>query len=71
MSDIYNKTNNAPICPMCGGKSINYSFIQLDEEKKTGFGVVWCDDCKSAIHISRMKVADHSLEKEIPNNLRF
>ena len=58
------------ICPYCKSENVNYTLKIVDEKSKMGYGAIWCNDCKKAFHISRIKV-DEEIIKEIPSDLEF
>lgn len=64
-------TNGQPgTCPYCESENVNYILKIVDEKSKMGYGAIWCNDCKKAFHISRIKV-DEGIIKEIPSDLEF
>lgn len=64
------KTGNPGECPHCKSSNMTYAQIIDDEKTSMGHGVVWCEDCRKAFHISRIKVQDKDL-KTIPKDLVF
>ncbi len=59
-------------CPKCSSENTDYTTRIVDEETSIGYGVVWCNDCKSSLYISRMTVAkDKWSEKEFPKDIDF
>lgn len=42
-------------CPHCGKKCLDYLYIG-DEETRTGYLQVWCDECYNGIYISRTSI---------------
>ncbi len=57
-------------CPCCGSDNTDYNAVKV--EKDFGYGVVWCNNCKSAYNISRLKITNFMVTNhKIPNNLRF
>lgn len=42
-------------CPNCYEKDIDYLYIG-DEYTRIGYLQIWCNNCKKAIHISRVKI---------------
>ncbi len=64
------KTGNPGECPYCKSKNTAYALSIDDEETLMGHGAVWCEDCRKAFHISRIKV-DSKYVKEIPKNLLY
>ena len=48
---------NAPgNCPVCNSINTDYSMHIIDDKTNMGYGVIWCNDCKSAFHISSITV---------------
>ena len=46
-------------CPVCNTINTYYSMHIIDNKKNMGYGVIWCNDCKNAFHISRIKVSSN------------
>lgn len=58
------------MCPFCHSENTDYTFI--GETSKIGYGDIWCNDCKRAYHISRLRVtAGYNINKPIPQNLNY
>lgn len=57
-------------CPYCGSENTDCTFEALNSERM-GYGVLWCNDCKRAYHISRMIVPEGYKKKPIPKGLAF
>lgn len=57
-------------CPYCKSENLDYGQNLIDEEHQMGYGVIWCNDCRKAFHISRIKI-DKRFIKSIPSNLIF
>lgn len=58
-------------CPCCQSNKTEYG-VQVDNhEKMMGHGVIWCNDCKRAFLVSRMKIDDERYIKEIPSDLIY
>lgn len=59
-------------CPFCGSENTDFGFVK-SVSGKTGWGDLWCNDCKRAFHISRVgwegNVCLH--EKQPPEGLKF
>ena len=63
-------SNNAGECPFCLSKNTGYL------AKKTmgdmGYVDIWCNDCKKAVHISRMNIHGIEIgESNVPKGLIF
>lgn len=41
-------------CPICKSDNTDYRLIKINGDY--GYGDIWCNDCKSTYHISRMKI---------------
>lgn len=69
LESIFN--NNTPdACPCCGSKNTEYSAQKVQNDY--GYCVIWCNDCKSAYNVSRMKVTDDLItNKKIPVGLNY
>ncbi len=69
--------NEEGICPHCKKKALDYGYIILDKQKFSGCGVVWCNSCKHAFWLSRIKFETESDMKtfnimdKIPTGLIF
>lgn len=64
------ESKKSGVCPYCGSENTDYSFCGTP--LNIGFGVVWCNDCKKAYHISRIQIVDgYNLNKEIPKDLSY
>lgn len=64
--------NNTPgKCPCCGSFNTEYNAIKLIDNNY-GYCVIWCNDCKNAFNVSRMKILQNTItDKKIPNDLKF
>jgi formate dehydrogenase maturation protein FdhE len=62
--------NIAGKCPVCGSDNTDYALIIDEKETSMGHGAIWCNDCSSGFHISRIKI-NKAIEKEIPKNIKF
>lgn len=59
-------------CPECGSENTDYKCTIVVPEKKLGYMDVWCNECKSACHISRLEIAENLKETgTIPNGLKY
>lgn len=58
-------------CPFCNSNDTDASFIVVDNKTRMGFGIIWCNDCKHAFRLSRMKIESDMHEKKIPSDLKF
>ena len=45
----------APACPACGEPALTVAYAG-DPETRLGFGVVWCQACRCAVRLSRLRV---------------
>lgn len=63
-------TKTSGKCPYCGSDNTDYTFVgNLGEY---GYGEIWCCDCKSAYHLSRVQITkEYNLNKEIPKNIIY
>lgn len=57
-------------CPFCNSYNMDYSLTICDKENSMGYGVIWCNECKKAYHISRIKV-EKEHNNPIPQDLVF
>lgn len=63
-------THNTGKCPFCNSENTDYRIINLSSD--IGYGDVWCNDCKKAFHISRMKISEDIIKNsEIPKSLNY
>ena len=63
---------NAPgNCPVCNGINTDYSMHIIDDKTNMGYGVIWCNDCKNAFHISRIKVSPNMKNIPVPEGLKY
>lgn len=46
---------NAGDCPLCHSHNTDFSIKKT--RKDMGYGVVWCNDCHKAFHISRINIS--------------
>lgn len=56
-------------CPKCGGKNLSYGYETLKSNNDSGFGAVWCEDCRNAFILCRVILTDESARKKIVPNL--
>lgn len=62
--------HNAGKCPCCGSENTDYRLLEVSNGN--GFGDIWCNDCKSAFHISRIKVSKEFIkENKMPKSLNY
>ncbi len=57
-------------CPCCDNTNTDYTVEICNKETQMGYGIVWCNNCKHAFHISRIKI-DKNINKQVPSNLIF
>ena len=62
-------------CPKCGGHNLDYGYEKLKSDSSSGFGAVWCEDCRNAFILCRVIFTDESARKKIvhalPPDLKF
>lgn len=57
-------------CPYCNSDRTDYNAERISE--KNGYLVVWCNDCKHAVNLSRVLITDDmNTNKKIPTDLIF
>ena len=65
--------NNEATCPKCGSHELNYGYES--KNNKSGFGAVWCEDCRSAFILSRVILTNETARQKIvaalPEDLKF
>lgn len=63
--------NNSPgACPFCKSEDTDYSIKAI--KRNYGYGVVWCNSCKKAFFISRIKASNERIiNKNIPTDLVY
>ena len=62
---------NVGQCPFCNSDDTDSSFITINKKSGMGYEVIWCNKCKHAFRVSRIKVSNEMEEKEIPKDLIF
>ena len=63
--------NTTGICPFCNSINTDYSMHIIDDKTNMGYGVIWCNNCKSAFHISRIKVSPNMKNTLVPEGLKY
>lgn len=62
-------------CPECGGKYLDYGYVILNQENQSGYGAVWCNNCRHAFCLSRIKLngneAKNKIVDKLPEDLNF
>ena len=58
-------------CPKCGSANTDFGYTVVDIETRMGTGDVWCNESKSAYHISRIKINEPERIKNISSSLRY
>ena len=53
------------ICPDCGGNHLDYGYVILNQDRKAGYGAIWCEDCHHGVPISRIIIRDEASERKI------
>ncbi len=62
--------NKPEDCPCCG--SLNTEYSAKEVKNNYGFCVIWCNDCKNAYNVSRMKINDNFItDKKFLTDLIF
>lgn len=61
--------SSAGVCPNCKSENTDYGYTLLHGE--WGACDIWCNDCKRAKHISRVKVPSGITESYVPNELIY
>lgn len=44
-------------CPSCGSSRLRHCFAG-SEASRMGYGVLWCEECRRGVQLSRLKVPD-------------
>ena len=65
------QNKSAGICPICGSKETDYGFTVIDQNTCMGYGAVWCNECRSGHHMSRVRISKDMKLQHPPNNLIF
>lgn len=65
------KNKDTDRCPFCKSSNTDYSVNVCDKQTMMGYGVIWCNDCKKALHISRIKITEEMNTKPIPTDLIY
>ena len=64
------KNNTPGVCTHCGSVKTDYSAIEVSGGY--GYAIIWCNECKHAFNLSRIKITDETNKnKKIPNDLIF
>ena len=64
------KNNTPGKCPCCGSTDTDYNTVKVVDNY--GYGVIWCNKCKNAYNISRLKITNNMITNhKIPTDLRF
>lgn len=72
LKNIENISENkkAGKCPMCDSDDTDYTLIGKTDEY--GYGEIWCNNCKSAYHLSRIKITEeYNINKIVPKDLKY
>lgn len=57
-------------CPFCGSDNTDYRVIQIAGD--LGTADIWCNKCKKAIHLSRLKVNRDMIKNiDLPKSLKY
>ena len=70
LKSIFDK-NTPSNCPFCNSINTDYSMHIIDDKTNMGYGVIWCNNCKSAFHISRIKVSPNMKNTLVPEGLKY
>jgi len=62
-----------PTCPNCGKHNVDCGYFISNEKTRAGYGVAWCEDCRHAFWLSRVKDVgkDRNILLEVPKNLIY
>lgn len=64
------KKNGSGQCPFCQGMNTDYTIKKV--VKDYGYCVIWCNDCKKAVNLSRVRVESSQIRnRALPDNLSF
>ena len=62
-------------CPKCGGHNLNYGYETSKSDSDSGFGAVWCEECRSAFILCRVILTNEFARRKIvhalPSDLKF
>lgn len=62
--------NEVGECPFCCSNDTNYCDVEVNNGY--GYEIIWCNNCKNACHISRIKITAQSHTNiNIPKDLKF
>ncbi len=57
-------------CPCCN--SVNTDYRLIENSDGYGYGDIWCNDCKNAFHISRVRISKEAVKiSKLPASLKF
>lgn len=63
---------NAGKCPFCGSVRTDYKCSVVQWESRNGYMDIWCNDCKKAFHVSRMRISEEmKTEGAIPEGVQY
>ncbi|CAB1241270.1 conserved protein of unknown function [Ruminococcaceae bacterium BL-4] len=66
------QTGTPGSCPCCGSNDTQYAYTEVDAKQHLGYGDVWCNSCKNAFHISRLKIPnDYKAIHNPPKGLKY
>lgn len=60
-------------CPICGAKRVQYKETIVNAKTGRGYGDIWCDECKHALHLSRgvFDAPPISTTDKVPDGLKY
>ena len=67
------RTGDSGKCPYCDSEDTAYRLKIMNQSTNMGYGVIWCNSCKSAFNISRVLIQKdmEKAEIKVPNNLNY
>ena len=62
-------------CPVCGSHNMDYGYETSHGNNESGFGAVWCEDCRNAFVLCRVilkyEKARAKILPTLPTDLKF
>lgn len=68
---LLSNSNDTGQCPFCDSYNTDYAVNIIDDKTMMGYGAIWCNDCRKAFHISRMKISKDMKTNPIPKDIKF
>ncbi len=64
------KNGGSGLCPFCKSSNTDYRIVKI--ASNFGYGDIWCNECKKAVHISRVDISEDIIkESKLPKSLKY